>query len=217
MARRSGRRDPHRGDAHPRRHHRAGATRGSSGRGAVAEIIGALADAAGRGLPIVAYNAAYDLSVLEREAERYGLTPLPGPGPVIDPLVIDKAVDQYRRGKRTLTAAAAHYGVALPMRTMPAPTRSPRGGSHRPSPGRSPCSPTSRSASCTRGRSSGAGTGRELPGLPARNGEPEFTTSGPGRYDGPLPPLPATTADAPTSTAVLDVALPEPASAEMLF
>lgn len=80
---------------------------------AVAEIIEALADAAARGLPIVAYNAAYDLSVLAREAERYGIAPLPGPGPVIDPLVIDKAVDKYRRGKRTLTATAAHYGVEL--------------------------------------------------------------------------------------------------------
>ena len=81
---------------------------------AVAEIIDALADVAKRGLPIVAYNAAYDLTILEREAARYGRTPLPGPGPVIDPLVIDKAVDRYRRGKRTLTATAAHYGVELP-------------------------------------------------------------------------------------------------------
>jgi len=80
----------------------------------VAEIVDALTDVAGRGLPIVAYNASYDLSLLEREALRYGITPLPGPGPVIDPLVIDKAVDRYRRGKRTLTAAAEHYGVALP-------------------------------------------------------------------------------------------------------
>lgn len=80
---------------------------------AVAEIIAALHDAACRGLPIVAYNASYDLSVLAREAERYGHEPLPGPGPVIDPLVIDKAVDKYRRGKRTLTAACAHYGVEL--------------------------------------------------------------------------------------------------------
>ncbi|GAA1819140.1 exonuclease domain-containing protein [Agromyces neolithicus] len=81
---------------------------------AVAEIVAALADVAARGLPIVAYNASYDLTLLEREAARYGVTPLPGPGPVIDPLVIDKAVDRYRRGKRTLTAAAEHYGVALP-------------------------------------------------------------------------------------------------------
>ena len=81
--------------------------------GAVAEIIGALTDAAARGLPIVAYNAAYDLTILDREAARYGVAPLPGPGAVIDPLVIDKAVDKYRRGKRTLTATAEHYGVTL--------------------------------------------------------------------------------------------------------
>ena len=81
---------------------------------AVAEIVAALTDVAGRGLPIVAYNASYDLTLLEREAIRYGITPLPGPGPVIDPLVIDKAVDRYRRGKRTLTATAQHYGVVLP-------------------------------------------------------------------------------------------------------
>lgn len=32
---------------------------------------------------------------------------------MIDPLVIDKAVDRYRKGKRTLEAACAHYGVTL--------------------------------------------------------------------------------------------------------
>ncbi|MRG58445.1 3'-5' exonuclease [Agromyces sp. CFH 90414] len=80
---------------------------------AVAEIGETLADATRRGLPIVAYNASYDLSVLRREAERYGHDPLAGPEHVVDPLVIDKAVDRYRRGKRTLTAACAHYGVEL--------------------------------------------------------------------------------------------------------
>ena len=80
---------------------------------AVAEIIDALRDAAARGLPIVAYNAAYDLSLLRYEAERYGHEAFRGPGYVIDPLVIDKAVDRFRRGKRTLTAACEHYGVEL--------------------------------------------------------------------------------------------------------
>ena len=67
---------------------------------ATVEIIEALTDAAARGLPIVAYNAAYDLSVLHREAERYGHEAFRGPAHVVDPLVIDKAVDRYRRGKR---------------------------------------------------------------------------------------------------------------------
>jgi DNA polymerase-3 subunit epsilon len=44
---------------------------------------------------------------------RHGVEPLRDTGPVIDPLVIDKAVDTYRRGKRTLSVAAEHYGVAL--------------------------------------------------------------------------------------------------------
>ncbi|MFE5671620.1 exonuclease domain-containing protein [Agromyces sp. NPDC056523] len=80
---------------------------------AVAEITSALRQVAARGLPIVAYNAAYDLSLLRHEAERYGHEPFRGPGWVIDPLVIDKAVDRYRSGKRTLTAACEHYGVEL--------------------------------------------------------------------------------------------------------
>ena len=40
---------------------------GQSAPTAVAEIVAALADVAGRGLPIVAYNASYDFSLLERE------------------------------------------------------------------------------------------------------------------------------------------------------
>jgi DNA polymerase-3 subunit epsilon len=38
-------------------------------------------------------------------------TGLPDVGSVVDPLVIDRQVDKFRKGKRTLTAAAAHYGV----------------------------------------------------------------------------------------------------------
>lgn len=65
------------------------------------------------GLPVVAYNAVYDFSILHHEMVRYELAPLPDPRPIIDPLVIDRAVDTYRRGKRTLGMAAAHYMVAL--------------------------------------------------------------------------------------------------------
>ena len=65
------------------------------------------------GIPVVAYNAAYDFTILDREAKRYGFDPLESPRPVIDPLIIDKQVDRYRKGKRTLEAAAAHYGVSL--------------------------------------------------------------------------------------------------------
>lgn len=79
---------------------------------AIVEIIDELSRLRDSGLPLVAYNAAYDLTLLAREAQRYGVSPFE-PGVVIDPLIIDKAVDRYRRGKRTLTVACEVYGVAL--------------------------------------------------------------------------------------------------------
>lgn len=79
----------------------------------VADVTGALRSLLAQGVPIVAYNASYDFSLLAHEAVRHGLEPLRDPAPVIDPLVIDKAVDRYRRGKRTLEYVAAHYAVPL--------------------------------------------------------------------------------------------------------
>jgi DNA polymerase-3 subunit epsilon len=82
----------------------------------VAEIIAALRAVFARGVPLVVYNAPYDLTLLDREARRHGLEPLGDVGEigcVVDPLVIDKAVDTYRKGKRTLEAAAGVYGVVL--------------------------------------------------------------------------------------------------------
>jgi DNA polymerase-3 subunit epsilon len=79
----------------------------------VAEIIAALRSLVERGVPITIYNAPYDLSLLNREALRHGIVPLTEPAPIIDPLVLDKAVDRYRKGKRTLEVAALHYGVDL--------------------------------------------------------------------------------------------------------
>ena len=80
---------------------------------AVAEIVTALRGHLHDGLPIVAYNAPYDFTLLDREARRYGVAPLVSPQPVVDPLVIDKAVDKYRKGKRTLEVTSAFYGVQL--------------------------------------------------------------------------------------------------------
>jgi DNA polymerase-3 subunit epsilon len=78
----------------------------------VAEIIAAVEAVFARGIPLVVYNAPYDLTILDREAKRHGL-PSPVVGNIVDPLVIDKAVDTFRRGKRTLEACAAIYGVTL--------------------------------------------------------------------------------------------------------
>lgn len=86
---------------------------------AVEEIVAALAEQLLAGVPIVAFNARFDLTILDREARRYGLEPLVervgGPEGllVIDPLVLDKQFDRYRRGKRTLGAVCEHYRVRL--------------------------------------------------------------------------------------------------------
>jgi DNA polymerase-3 subunit epsilon len=85
----------------------------------VEEITAALGQVLTHGIPIVAMNARYDLTVLDRECRRHGIETLLDRyidnviWPVIDPFVIDKAVDRYRRGKRNLTALCEHYQVQL--------------------------------------------------------------------------------------------------------
>ena len=78
----------------------------------IAELLATLRDFFARGLPVVAYNAPYDFTILHYEALRYGLEPLKL-GSVIDPLVIDKFKDKYRKGKRRLENAAEFYQVPL--------------------------------------------------------------------------------------------------------
>ena len=79
----------------------------------VGEITATIRTLTALGIPLVVYNAPYDLSLLDRECRRHRVEPLGYPSPVVDPLVIDKAVDRYRKGKRTLVAAAERYGVNL--------------------------------------------------------------------------------------------------------
>lgn len=78
---------------------------------AVAEVSALLTDLFVT-MPVMAFNAPYDFTVLEAEARRHGAASLE-PSTVIDPLVLDRAVDRYRRGKRTLTAMSEFYGVSL--------------------------------------------------------------------------------------------------------
>ncbi|MEI5097904.1 3'-5' exonuclease [Streptomyces sp. PmtG] len=82
-------------------------------------IAGVLVSSWQSGVPVVAYNAAFDLTLLSAELARHGLPSLrerlggAEPGPVVDPYAIDRTVDRYRRGKRNLEAVCAEYGVVL--------------------------------------------------------------------------------------------------------
>lgn len=92
--------------AHARTHGRRAAD-------VVAEVVDELRALFDAGIPVVAYNAPYDFSLLKHEAIRHGIPAISDPSPVIDPLVLDKAFDRYRKGKRTLSVVAAHYAVVL--------------------------------------------------------------------------------------------------------
>ena len=78
----------------------------------VPQIVDAINACFAEGIPVLAYNAAYDFTILHYEAIRNGVNPLEF-GLVIDPLVIDKTIDKYRKGKRNLVSAAERYQVEL--------------------------------------------------------------------------------------------------------
>lgn len=79
----------------------------------VREIVERLRMLFTEGTPVVAYNASYDFSLLHHDAIRNHVAPLDAPKPIVDPLVIDKKVDTFRKGSRTLQAACDLYGVDL--------------------------------------------------------------------------------------------------------
>ena len=81
-------------------------------------IAGNLCLAHRQGVPIVTMNTPFDLTILDRELRRHRLPLLEdrlgrAVGPVIDVFVVDKWVDRYRPGSRTLTALAEHYGARM--------------------------------------------------------------------------------------------------------
>lgn len=65
-----------------------------------------------RDLPFVIMNARYDVPLVNAELRRNGLKPMPVDKiHWIDPLVIDRGKDRYRKGSRKLQNLAEHYGV----------------------------------------------------------------------------------------------------------
>jgi len=86
---------------------------------AVEEITALLASQILNGVPIIAFNARFDLTALHAEALRHDVQPLVdriGGAEnllVIDPLILDKQLDRYRKGKRQLGVVCEVYGVQL--------------------------------------------------------------------------------------------------------
>jgi DNA polymerase III, epsilon subunit and related 3''-5'' exonucleases len=84
----------------------------------VEEIADAIAGELSAGdAALVVMNAPFDLPMLDAECARHGVPTVADRvgrvGPVVDPLVLDRTVDKYRKGGRKLEALAAHYGVEL--------------------------------------------------------------------------------------------------------
>jgi DNA polymerase-3 subunit epsilon len=79
---------------------------------ALAEIARLLHTTWERDVPVVAFNGSYDFTVLDRELSRHLDTGVVVTGPVVDPHIIDRALDR-RRGKRTLEETCRHYRVRL--------------------------------------------------------------------------------------------------------
>lgn len=82
------------------------------------EVADALAAAMDAGTPVVVFNGSFDLTLMESELARHSLPTvrerLGGDlGPVVDPLVLDRRVDRYRRGKRRLGDLCEVYGVSV--------------------------------------------------------------------------------------------------------
>ncbi|MEU2559415.1 exonuclease domain-containing protein [Streptomyces longispororuber] len=79
---------------------------------ALPEIIAALAEPLAADCPLVVFRAPYALTVLARECARHDVPFLDADvAPVIDPAVLDKQAERYRRGRRTLPALCEHYRV----------------------------------------------------------------------------------------------------------
>jgi DNA polymerase-3 subunit epsilon len=93
---------------------------GQDPKAALEEIAETLARILRYGMPLVAFNTAYDWTVLHYELERHGLPTVydrvgPGPLSLLDPHVIDRQVTPRVRGKgaRKLKPTCERYGIAL--------------------------------------------------------------------------------------------------------
>lgn len=93
-------------DAHAKAH-------GADPAHAIDQINTVLNRYAEAGIPVVAYNAMYDLSLLANEAARHSVTHLTDFPLVIDPMLLDRTYNPGRPGGHTLGNVAQQTGVPL--------------------------------------------------------------------------------------------------------
>jgi DNA polymerase-3 subunit epsilon len=83
---------------------------------AIDMITEMVVSASQRAVPLVGMKLDYDLTILDTQAIRTtgrGLVARGWRGPVLDAVVLDRHVDQYRKGSRTLGALCGLYGVEM--------------------------------------------------------------------------------------------------------
>jgi DNA polymerase III subunit epsilon len=81
---------------------------------ALAEIVAALGEHVRQGVPLVAYNAAYDVTLLQHESVRHGVAPVAWQRAlIVDPFVLHNRVEPYWSGSRRLGDLCVYYGVEL--------------------------------------------------------------------------------------------------------
>ena len=88
-------------------------TEGTTPSAALAKAYATLTDTAHRGIPVVAHNAAYDLTLLDREFRRHVGEPIPDGLIVLDTLCLFRRFD-WTTGGRSLSKLAARYDITFP-------------------------------------------------------------------------------------------------------
>jgi DNA polymerase-3 subunit epsilon len=62
---------------------------------------------------LVAFNARFDITIVAAEFARLGLQPPDLASRIVDPFVLDRWLDRYRRGSRKLEDMCQHYNAIL--------------------------------------------------------------------------------------------------------
>jgi len=83
---------------------------------AIDMVARTVVSASERGVPLVGMKLDYDLTILDtqcRGTRSGGLMERGWRGPVLDAVVLDRHLDRFRKGSRTLSSLCAHYGVCI--------------------------------------------------------------------------------------------------------